>query len=65
MQIDVPTVVGAVVRSVETRMHEGREAKVVIAARDYDTDIDDLWDALTSKERIPRWFLPISGDLRL
>ena len=65
MHIDVPTVVGAVVRSVETRLHDGREAKVVIAARDYDTDIEDLWDALTSRERIPRWFLPITGDLRL
>ena len=24
-----------------------------------------LWDALTNGDRIPRWFLPISGDLRL
>ena len=24
-----------------------------------------MWDAVTSAERIPRWFLPISGDLRL
>jgi uncharacterized protein YndB with AHSA1/START domain len=31
----------------------------------YDTTIDDAWDALTNAERIPRWFLPISGDLRL
>src|SRR5690606_25633066 len=23
------------------------------------------WDALTNKERLPRWFLPISGDLKL
>jgi uncharacterized protein YndB with AHSA1/START domain len=37
----------------------------VIAGRTYDTTVDDLWDALTSKERIPRWFLPISGDLTL
>src|SRR3569833_4560300 len=38
---------------------------MVVATRTYDTDIDDLWDALTNGERIPRWFLPISGDLRL
>jgi uncharacterized protein YndB with AHSA1/START domain len=31
----------------------------------YDASIDDLWDACTSAERIPRWFLPISGELRL
>lgn len=24
-----------------------------------------MWDACTDPERIPRWFLPISGDLRL
>ena len=65
MHIDVPQIVGAVVRSVETRVHEGRDARAVIAARTYDTTIDDLWDALTSKERIPRWFLPVSGELRL
>jgi DNA-binding transcriptional ArsR family regulator len=33
--------------------------------RTYDTTIEDVWDALTNAERIPRWFLPISGDLRL
>lgn len=40
-------------------------AHVVELSRTYDADIDDVWDALTSPERIPRWFLPISGDLRL
>ena len=33
--------------------------------RTYETTIVDLWDAITSAERIPRRFLPISGDLRL
>ena len=27
--------------------------------------IEDLWDVLTNAERIPRWFLPISGELEL
>lgn len=35
-----------------------------MATRNYDTSPDDLWDALTNPERIPRWFLPISGDLK-
>src|SRR5258708_14355359 len=65
MQVDVVTFVGAVVREVENREHEGRPVRAVVASRDYDTDVDDLWDALTSAERIPRWFLPVSGDLRL
>jgi len=65
MQFDVARQIGAVTRVVENRTHDGRPARVVIATRSYDTTVDDLWDALTSKERIPRWFLPVSGELRL
>jgi uncharacterized protein YndB with AHSA1/START domain len=65
MKIDPAAYVGAVVREVANREYLGRPARVVIATRSYDTTIEDLWDALTNAERIPRWFLPISGDLRL
>jgi uncharacterized protein YndB with AHSA1/START domain len=65
MNVDPAAYVGAVVRDVLSREHEGRPARVVIATRSYDTTIEDLWDALTSAKRIPRWFLPVSGDLRL
>src|SRR5262245_42211669 len=57
--------IGAVSRVVETRMKDGRPAKVVVASRDYDTSLQDVWDAITNAERIPRWFLPVTGDLRL
>lgn len=65
MQIDVASHIGAVTREVQVRDHEGKPARVVIANRSYYTTPDDLWEALTSAERIPRWFLPISGDLKL
>jgi uncharacterized protein YndB with AHSA1/START domain len=65
MKVDPAAYVGAVVREVATREHQGRPARVVVATRNYDTTVEDLWDALTNAERIPRWFLPISGDLRL
>jgi uncharacterized protein YndB with AHSA1/START domain len=65
MKIDPVAYIGAVVREVVSREHEGRPAHVVIATRRYDTEIEDLWDALTSAERIPRWFLPVTGELRL
>lgn len=55
---------GAQFRRVESRQREGRSVRVVVASRVYDTGIDDLWNALTSRERIPRWFLPIEGDLK-
>jgi uncharacterized protein YndB with AHSA1/START domain len=31
----------------------------------FDTDIDDLWSALTNPERLARWYGEIEGDLRL
>lgn len=31
----------------------------------YDTDIDDLWEACTSPERLARWIAQVSGDLRV
>ncbi len=30
----------------------------------YDTDIDDLWQACTTPERLARWIAEVSGDLR-
>ena len=55
----------AVTRRVGDATPPAGDAKVVSLARTYRTDPDDLWDALTNPERIPRWFLPVSGDLRL
>lgn len=56
---------GAQFRRFENRDYEGKPARVVVASRTYDTDPDDLWDALTSRERLPRWFAPVDGELAL
>ncbi len=55
----------AVDRGIETREVDGVESHVQTLSQTYPSPIDDVWDACTSAERIPRWFLPISGDLRL
>ena len=65
MELDLFHHLGASARAVTRREHQGRPARVVVATRAYNTDVDDLWDALTTAERIPRWFLPVSGELRL
>jgi uncharacterized protein YndB with AHSA1/START domain len=65
MEIDVASVLGLVTRRVRNFEKDGKPASAVTLTRLYDTDVDDLWDALTNKERIPRWFLPVEGDLRL
>ncbi|UNK70091.1 SRPBCC family protein [Microbacterium sp. H1-D42] len=31
----------------------------------YVTDIDDLWQAITTAERLARWMVDLTGDLRL
>ncbi len=41
------------------------EGRTVTISRSYDATIEELWDACTSAERIGRWFLPVTGELRL
>ncbi|PSO15299.1 SRPBCC family protein [Bradyrhizobium sp. MOS003] len=65
MQIDVAKVLGLVARSVRNFEKDGQPASAVTLTRLYDTGVDDLWDAVTSRERIPRWFAAVEGDLRL
>jgi uncharacterized protein YndB with AHSA1/START domain len=55
----------AVRRTVGKRTLDAGEVRVVSMSQAYDTDLDDLWDACTSLERLARWFLPVTGDLRL
>ena len=31
----------------------------------YDTDIDDLWEACTTPDRLARWIATVSGDLQV
>src|SRR3954463_8506001 len=63
--IDVVHEISSVDRRVGTRTLEAGEARTVTVSRVYDTPRDDLWDACTNPERISRWFLPVTGDLRL
>jgi uncharacterized protein YndB with AHSA1/START domain len=42
------------------------DGKGVVRVQDrYDTDIDDLWSALTDPRRLARWLGEVEGDLRL
>jgi uncharacterized protein YndB with AHSA1/START domain len=62
--IDVTHEISSIERQVGSRTLEAGEARTVTVSRVYDTPPEDLWDACTNPERISRWFLPISGDLR-
>lgn len=62
--VDVARVLGLVTRTL-IEQQQGKPEHVVVASRSYDSGIADVWDALTNPERIPRWFLPITGELRV
>jgi uncharacterized protein YndB with AHSA1/START domain len=63
--IDVAQQINAVRREVGSRVWEAGEARVVTVSQTYKGSLDDVWDACTNPERISRWFLPVSGDLRV
>ncbi|MFI7608330.1 SRPBCC family protein [Micromonospora sp. NPDC049366] len=63
--IDVSGQINAVRRQVGSRTLEAGEARVSTISQTYDASVEDVWDACTNPERIPRWFLPVTGDLRL
>src|ERR1700722_9023183 len=43
-----------------------RDGQGVVTVQDrFDTDIDDLWSAITDPARIARWLGEVEGDLRL
>jgi uncharacterized protein YndB with AHSA1/START domain len=57
--------VALVTREVRSGSRTGRPTKIAVARRSYSTGQADLWEALTSPERLPRWFLPVTGELRV
>ena len=42
----------------------GYEDGKLVIRRYYKAGREDVWDAIATPERLVRWFLPISGDLR-
>jgi uncharacterized protein YndB with AHSA1/START domain len=63
--IDIPSQLDAIYREVGQReLDGGGEGVAVLMRRSYGAPIDDVWDAVTDPERMKRWFLPVSGDLR-
>ncbi len=63
MSVDAESHLAAVGRSVSSLERDGRPACSITLDRSFGTNPEDLWDAVTNGDRIPRWFLPITGDL--
>src|SRR5436190_5931304 len=63
--IDIVREIAATEREVRRGRLGGADGWAIRLRRTLDAPIEDVWDALTTPERIGRWFLPISGDYRL
>ena len=63
MDLDFQGHLDAVERSVLVRKRDGEAA--ITLARSYEASVENVWDALTGRERLRRWFLPVSGELKL
>ncbi len=62
--IDIIPQIEAIEREVASRSSERGEFVSVLLRRAYRASVEDVWDAVTDPERIRRWFMPVSGDLR-
>lgn len=60
--VDIAQQINSVERAVATNPGDERVVKL---SQTYDSPVGDVWDALTNPDRIPRWFLPVSGDLKV
>ncbi|GIJ46291.1 activator of HSP90 ATPase [Virgisporangium aliadipatigenens] len=62
--VDVKYEINAVSRQVGTRTLDAGEARVGTLIRTYNAEPEDVWEAITTPERLARWFAPVSGELR-
>jgi uncharacterized protein YndB with AHSA1/START domain len=64
MIIDIAKQMGAISREVARQHTESGETVALTLQRRYDADQADVWQAITVPDRVRRWFLPLTGDLR-
>lgn len=62
--IDILAEIAAIHREVATRPDPGGDTVAVTLRRTYPAAVEDVWDAITTPDRLRRWFLPVTGDLR-
>ncbi|MDA7948074.1 MAG: SRPBCC family protein [Hyphomicrobiaceae bacterium] len=62
--MDLNEAFGASFREVVSSERDGIPTYIVRASRSYPTTPADLWNALTDKDRLRRWFANVTGDFR-
>lgn len=61
--IDIAAELNAIHRAVGNR--PATDGAGIVLRRSYPAQVEDVWNAVTDPDRLKRWFLPISGDLRV
>ena len=64
IDINITPEIDAIHREVARQSVESGEVVAILLRRRYDAPVEDVWDAVANPERLQRWFLPVSGDLR-
>lgn len=52
-------------RALTSLDHHGKPARALVSERRFDASVEEVWSVLTDPERLPRWFLPVEGELRV
>lgn len=52
-------------RELVNRRIPAGDGRAVVLRRSYPAAVADVWNACTDAERLSRWFLPVTGELRL
>ena len=63
--MDVNNQVEAVDRTVEVEPTADGEGVRVVLTRDFGAAAEELWRLCTDRERLARWFVPVTGDLEV
>jgi Activator of Hsp90 ATPase homolog 1-like protein len=64
--MDIPSQIGAIGRAVAAPATASEVPSVSVTVnRRYPAPVEDVWDAIVDPDRLRRWFMPISGDLRV
>jgi uncharacterized protein YndB with AHSA1/START domain len=53
------------IKAIHRQVSQSGESVSVLLRRTYQAEVEDVWDALTDPDRMRRWFMPISGELKV
>lgn len=62
---DTASVINETDREIGSKQIAAGQARTAVLRRRYHASIEDVWDACTDPERLARWFMKVTGDLRL